>query len=87
MVALVRRISAGDLTVRVAAGKGESRDSLLFAIRGLVEKLSHMAGEMRATAGALSDASQQVSGTAQALSALAAMLRLGLAVPPDQPTL
>jgi methyl-accepting chemotaxis protein len=68
VVALVRRISAGDLTVQVAAGKAGSHDSLLFAIHGLVEKLSHMAGEMRATAGALSDASRQVSGTAQDMS-------------------
>ncbi|CAG1009019.1 Methyl-accepting chemotaxis protein III [Burkholderiales bacterium] len=65
--AVARRVADGDLTVRVDT-KANDTSSMLFAMRGMVEKLSHIIGEVRSSADGLSAASEQVSATSQSLS-------------------
>ena len=64
---VARRVADGDLTV-VVATKANDTSSLLFAMRGMVEKLSRVIGEVRSSADGLSAASEQVSATSQSLS-------------------
>ena len=64
---LVRRVAEGDLTVKVdvtRAGEG----SLLFAMAKMVERLTHVIGEVRATSDSLASASEEVSASSQVLS-------------------
>lgn len=62
-----RRVADGDLTVEVEV-KQKDTSSLLYAMRGMVEKLSQVMGDVSSAAGALSSASEEVSATAQTLS-------------------
>ena len=64
---IVKAVAEGNLTVSIAT-KPADNSSMLFAIKGMVEKLSHIIGEVRSSADALSSASQEVSATAQSLS-------------------
>ncbi|MBZ0126039.1 MAG: methyl-accepting chemotaxis protein, partial [Rhodocyclaceae bacterium] len=64
---VARKVADGDLTVVVATKAGDT-SSLLFAMRGMVEKLSGVIGEVRSSADGLSAASEQVSATSQSLS-------------------
>jgi methyl-accepting chemotaxis protein len=64
---VVKRVAEGDLTVRVQTGAHDT-SSMLFAIRGMTEKLSGIIGEVRGAADALSSASEEVSATAQSMS-------------------
>jgi methyl-accepting chemotaxis protein len=64
---VARKVADGDLTV-VVATKASDTSSLLFAMRGMVEKLSRVIGEVRSSADGLSSASEQVSATSQSLS-------------------
>ncbi|HUX64774.1 methyl-accepting chemotaxis protein [Sulfuricella sp.] len=67
VVEVVRKVSDGDLTVKVVTAENDSA-SLLFAVKGMVEKLSHIIGDVRQAGISLSEASEQVSSTAQSLS-------------------
>jgi len=64
---MVSRIAAGDLTVNVQT-KANDSSSMLFAIKGMVQRLSGIIGEVRGSADALSSASEEVSATAQSMS-------------------
>jgi len=64
---IVTQVANGDLTVAIDT-KANDNSSMLFAIKGMVGKLSHIIGEVCSAADALSSASQQVSATAQSLS-------------------
>jgi len=64
---MMSRIASGDLTVRVQTRAGDNH-SMLFAIQGMVEKLSGIIGEVRGSANALTSSSEQVSATAQSMS-------------------
>jgi methyl-accepting chemotaxis protein len=64
---LVRRISEGDLTVKVDATRA-AEGSVLFAMAKMVERLTHVIGEVRATSDSLASASEQVSASSQVLS-------------------
>jgi methyl-accepting chemotaxis protein len=64
---MVREVAAGDLTVRIELKPGD-RGSLLAAIRGMVEKLTHVIGEVNVASNSLNGAAAQVSTTAQTLS-------------------
>ncbi|PKO87501.1 MAG: methyl-accepting chemotaxis protein [Betaproteobacteria bacterium HGW-Betaproteobacteria-12] len=64
---VARKVADGDLTV-VVATKASDTSSLLFAMRGMVEKLSRVIGDVRSSADGLSAASEQVSATSQSLS-------------------
>jgi methyl-accepting chemotaxis protein len=61
------RIANGDLTVRIET-KPNDKSSMLFALKGMVEKLTQIIGEVRTAADNLTNAAGQVSATAQSLS-------------------
>lgn len=64
---VARSVADGDLTVDVVLRPGDN-SSLLYAIRGMVEKLAQIMGEVRSSADSLSAASEQVSATSQSLA-------------------
>ncbi|MBI5255561.1 MAG: Tar ligand binding domain-containing protein [Burkholderiales bacterium] len=64
---IVEKVAAGDLTVDIALKNGDT-GSLLFAMRQMVEKLSHVVAEVSSGANGLSSAAEQVNATAQTLS-------------------
>ena len=64
---ITRRVAEGDLTVEVETDT-RNADSLLAAMRQMVEKLSSIIGEVRQSSETLSSASTQVSSTSQSLS-------------------
>ena len=64
---VVKRVADGDLTVQVQM-KANDNSSMLFAIKGMIDKLSGIIGEVRGSADALSTASEEVSSTAQSIS-------------------
>ena len=66
-VEVVQAIAGGDLTLQVNTRQTDA-SSLLFAMRGMVERLSQVIGEVRNGAGNLSSAAEQVNSTAQSLS-------------------
>ncbi|HYE37922.1 methyl-accepting chemotaxis protein, partial [Methylocaldum sp.] len=64
---VVRRVANGDLSVQVTT-KSDDTESMLAAMRAMVEKLSRIIADVRGAAGHLSSASEEVSATAQSLS-------------------
>jgi methyl-accepting chemotaxis protein len=62
---IARRVADGDLTVSIEVSADAS---LLSAMRSMVERLSEVVAEVRASADGLASASKQVSGAAQSLS-------------------
>jgi methyl-accepting chemotaxis protein len=64
---IVNRVAEGDFTVQVDT-RPKDTGSALYAIKGMVEQLSQIIGEVRSAADNLSSASEEVSATAQSLS-------------------
>ncbi len=64
---IAREVAGGNLAVNVELRKND-QGSLLFALKGMVEKLSQTIGEVRSAADSLSAASEQVSATSQSLA-------------------
>ncbi|MQA22438.1 HAMP domain-containing methyl-accepting chemotaxis protein [Rugamonas rivuli] len=64
---IVRQVADGDLSADVALKPGDTT-SLLAAMKGMIEKLSHVVQEVNNGAEALASASEEVSATAQSLS-------------------
>jgi methyl-accepting chemotaxis protein len=64
---VVTQIAAGDMTVEVQTQAGDN-SSMLAAIKGMVEKLSQIVGEVNAAATNIASASEEVSATAQSMS-------------------
>ena len=64
---IVRQVADGDLRVDVELKAGDT-GSLLAAMKGMIEKLSHVVQEVNNGAEALASASEEVSATAQSLS-------------------
>jgi methyl-accepting chemotaxis protein len=64
---VAERVARGDLTVHVVTHP-DDRSSMLYALRGMTEKLSGIIGEVRGAADALAGASEEVSSTAQSIS-------------------
>jgi methyl-accepting chemotaxis protein len=64
---VVGRVARGDLTVTVRTRRGDD-SSMLYALKGMTEKLSGIIGEVRGAADALASASEEVSATAQGMS-------------------
>ncbi len=64
---IARRIAEGDLTVNVEVKPGD-KGSMLFAMKGMVEKLTRIISEVRGSATSLASASGEVSATAQSMS-------------------
>ena len=67
-VAAANALAKGDLNVEIVVKSKDETGQLLAAMRGMVEKLSTVVGEVKTNAQALSAASAQVSATAQSLS-------------------
>jgi methyl-accepting chemotaxis protein len=63
-----RRMSEGDLTVRLESTSKDEAGLLLTAMGAMTERLSQVIGEVRTAADSLSSASEEVSATAQSLS-------------------
>jgi methyl-accepting chemotaxis protein len=64
---LVKEVAAGNLALQVATKKGDE-GSLLYALKQMIERLSHVIGEVTSAADSISGASEEVSTTAQSLS-------------------
>ncbi|MBI5924687.1 MAG: MCP four helix bundle domain-containing protein [Aquabacterium sp.] len=64
---VVSRVAQGDLTVQVEVKPGDNT-SMLAAIKGMTDRLSHIIGDVRSSSNALSAAAEQVSATAQSIS-------------------
>ena len=64
---IARKVAEGDLTVKVET-RAKDTTSLLFAMKGMIDKLSKVIAEVRSNADALSSASEEVSATAQSMS-------------------
>jgi methyl-accepting chemotaxis protein len=64
---VVSRVAAGDFTVRIDT-RANDQSSLLFAVKGMVAKLSEIITSVRSGADSLASASEEISATAQSLS-------------------
>jgi methyl-accepting chemotaxis protein len=60
-------VANGNLAIDVDVKKGDT-SSLMAAVRQMVERLSHIVGEVNSAADALGSASEEVNATAQSLS-------------------
>jgi methyl-accepting chemotaxis protein len=61
-------LADGDLTVTIAVDSTDETGQLKQAMKNMVDKLTHIIGEVRGAADSLSSAAEQVSATAQSLS-------------------
>jgi methyl-accepting chemotaxis protein len=68
VVGVANALSEGDLTTRIDVDSKDETGQLKAAMKTMVEKLSHIIGEVRVSADQLSNAAQQVSATSQSLS-------------------
>jgi methyl-accepting chemotaxis protein len=64
---VMTKVAEGDLTVQVVVKPGDTT-SMMAAAKNVVEKLSQIIGEVRASAENISSSSAEVSGTAQSMS-------------------
>lgn len=64
---IVSRVAQGDMTVEIKLGKNDT-NSMLYAFKTMIDKLSSTIGEVRAATDNISSASEQVSATAQNVS-------------------
>ena len=67
-VRVAKRLADGDLTVQVPERGNDEIGQLLSAMRHMSEALTHIIGDVKASAEQLGNASGQVSSTAQAIS-------------------
>jgi methyl-accepting chemotaxis protein len=67
VAALTQRLAAGDLTVHVPVAPNDTT-SILAAMKVMVEKLSGVIGQVRASADALASASEELSSSAESVS-------------------
>ncbi len=61
-------VAEGDLNQRMSVSTGDEVGQMRHAIRRMVERLTHVIGQVRAGAGALSVAASQVAASSQTLS-------------------
>ncbi|MCX7177511.1 MAG: methyl-accepting chemotaxis protein [Proteobacteria bacterium] len=64
---VVADVAQGDLTVQINLAQGDN-SSMLAAVKGMVDKLASIIGEVNTASDALNNAAGQVSQTAQSLS-------------------
>jgi methyl-accepting chemotaxis protein len=74
---VLQRIASGDLNVQVQTRPGDST-SMLFALKGMTEKLTQVVQEVNSNAESLSSASEEISATAQSLSQAASEQAAGV---------
>ena len=67
-VEVTKRVAGGELTGEIVIGTNDEIGTLQLALKGMVEKLRQIIGEVRSGADALTAAAGQVSSTSQALS-------------------
>jgi methyl-accepting chemotaxis protein len=77
-VAAADRLAAGDLTVEIKAVTRDEAGQLLAAMKNMVDKLTHVVGEVNGGAQSLASASEEVSATAQSLSQAASEQAAGV---------
>ena len=77
-VAAADRLAAGDLTVDIQATARDEAGQLLAAMKNMVDKLTHVVGEVNGGAQSLASASEEVSATAQSLSQAASEQAAGV---------
>ena len=65
---VIAQIAQGDLRQRIEVTSNDEVGQLMTACRGMIERLSHIIGEVRSAAAGLSSAAAQVSASAQNLS-------------------
>ena len=65
--AVLAEVANGNLAIDVEVKKGDTT-SMMAAVRQMVERLSHIVGEVNSAADALGSASEEVNATAQSLS-------------------
>jgi methyl-accepting chemotaxis protein len=71
-------LAAGDLTVDIKASTRDETGQLLAAMKNMVDKLTHVVGEVNGGAQSLASASEEVSATAQSLSQAASEQAAGV---------
>ena len=64
---VMAKVASGDLRVEVATRSGD-KSSMLYALKDMTTRIAQVVGEVRASAEALSSASEEVSATAQSMS-------------------
>lgn len=74
---MVTRLADGDLTMNIEVN-AKDKSSLLFAMKGMVGKLSEVVSDVNSGAEALAGASEEVSATAQSLSQAASEQAAGV---------
>ncbi|MCX7627728.1 MAG: methyl-accepting chemotaxis protein [Methylophilaceae bacterium] len=67
-VQVAKRLSEGDLTVKIMVTSKDEVGQLLESMQNMVDKLSQIITEVRSGADSLSSASEEISATAQSLS-------------------
>lgn len=65
---VAERVAAGDLTLKIETRSRDEVGRLLLAMKGMVDKLNQVIGDVRGAADSLSSASEEVSATAQSMS-------------------
>ena len=75
--AIAQEVAAGNLTLSIIT-KPKDQSSLLFALKSMVDKLSHVVNDVNSGAQALASASEQISATAQSLSQAASEQAAGV---------
>jgi methyl-accepting chemotaxis protein len=75
--AIAQEVAAGNLMLKIDT-KPKDRSSLLFALKSMVDKLSHVVTDVNGGAQALASAAEQISATAQNLSQAASEQAAGV---------
>lgn len=75
--AIAQEVAAGNLTLNISV-KPKDQSSLLFALKSMVDKLSHVVSDVNGGAQALASASEEISATAQSLSQAASEQAAGV---------
>ena len=77
VASVMTSLGSGDFGVTVVTQEGD-RSSMLYTIKGMVEKLSTIIGEVNSAADALAGAAEEVSTTSQSLSQAASEQAAGV---------
>ena len=67
VMGIVKRVADGDLTVNIETA-ADDNSSMLYSIKGMVEKLTSIISDILSSVDTLSSASQEISATSQSLA-------------------
>ena len=65
---IAKQLSDGNLTARINVTSSDETGVMMDSMKTMIERLSHVIGEVRGSADNLSSAAEQISGTAQSIS-------------------